>query len=52
VRRPGDACTVLLFGRIMAYKGLAQLIRAEAALAGRVPNFRVIVAGRGGVPWE
>jgi glycosyltransferase involved in cell wall biosynthesis len=52
VRRPGDAFTVLMFGRIMAYKGLAQLIQAEAALAERIPNLRVVIAGRGGDPWE
>jgi glycosyltransferase involved in cell wall biosynthesis len=43
--------TVLLFGRIFAYKGLEQLIRAEAKLGHRIPNLRIIVAGRGDDPW-
>ncbi|MFT3973092.1 MAG: glycosyltransferase family 4 protein [Amaricoccus sp.] len=44
--------TVLLFGRIMAYKGLATLLRAEKALAGRVPDLRITIAGRGDDPWS
>ena len=52
VRRRGNTFTVLMFGRIMAYKGLAQLILAEAALAERIPNLRVVIAGRSGDPWE
>jgi glycosyltransferase involved in cell wall biosynthesis len=43
--------TVLLFGRIFAYKGLCTLLRAEAALAGRIPDLRVVIAGRGDDPW-
>ena len=42
--------TVLLFGRIYAYKGLEQLVRAEALLGGRVPGLRVVIAGRGDDP--
>ncbi len=43
--------TVLLFGRIFAYKGLEQLLRAEAALGNRIPDLRVVIAGRGDDPW-
>ena len=42
--------TVLLFGRIYAYKGLEQLVRAEALLGDRVPGLRVVIAGRGDDP--
>jgi glycosyltransferase involved in cell wall biosynthesis len=51
-RRVDDgAFTVLLFGRIFAYKGLEQLIRAEATIRERVPNLRIVIAGRGDDPW-
>lgn len=51
-RRPDDGTfTVLLFGRIFAYKGLDRLIRAEALLGQRVPGLRVVIAGRGDDPW-
>ena len=51
-RRADDGFfTVLLFGRIFAYKGLEQLIRAEATLVHRVPNLRIVIAGRGDDPW-
>ncbi|MDT8855532.1 glycosyltransferase family 4 protein [Paracoccaceae bacterium Fryx2] len=43
--------TVLLFGRIFAYKGLEVLIRAEALLGRRVPGVRFVIAGRGDDPW-
>lgn len=52
VRRTGDAFTVLMFGRIMAYKGLMHLIQVEASLGGRIPNLRIVIAGRGSDPWE
>lgn len=42
--------SVLLFGRIYAYKGLEQLVRAEALLGDRVPGLRVVIAGRGDDP--
>lgn len=48
----GRPFTVLLFGRIMAYKGLATLLRAEKALGNRVPDLRIVIAGRGDDPWE
>jgi len=51
-RRPDDgALRILLFGRIFAYKGLEQLVRAEAALKDDLPNLRVTIAGRGDDPW-
>lgn len=46
--RPGP--TILLFGRIFAYKGLQTLIRAEAHLQARLPGLRVVIAGRGDDP--
>ena len=42
--------SVLLFGRIYAYKGLEQLVRAEALLRERVAGLRVVIAGRGDDP--
>lgn len=52
VRRADDnAFRVLMFGRIFAYKGLDQLIRAEAALKDRLPELSVTIAGRGDDPW-
>lgn len=51
-RRPEDGTLrILLFGRIFAYKGLEQLVRAEAALKDELPNLRITIAGRGGDPW-
>ncbi|MBB3310431.1 glycosyltransferase involved in cell wall biosynthesis [Rhizobium sp. BK196] len=51
-RRAADGTVrVLLFGRIFAYKGLKQLIRAEAILKDALPNLRITVAGRGDDPW-
>jgi len=41
---------VLLFGRIFAYKGLEDLILAEAALGESVPGLRIVIAGRGDDP--
>lgn len=46
-RRTTEGFTLLLFGRVYAYKGLAQLIRAEALLAARLPGLRIVIAGRG-----
>lgn len=39
--------TVLFFGRIEKYKGLDYLIKAEPLVSSVVPDFKVIVAGRG-----
>ncbi|MFC3205715.1 glycosyltransferase family 4 protein [Aquamicrobium soli] len=51
-RRPEDGTLrVLMFGRIFAYKGLEQLIRAEAALKDALPEMRLTIAGRGDDPW-
>lgn len=51
-RRPGSRpFTLLLFGRIFAYKGLTDLIRAEALLGGRLRDLRIVIAGRGDDPW-
>jgi glycosyltransferase involved in cell wall biosynthesis len=44
--------TLLMFGRIFAYKGLEQLIRAESKLqVERLPDLRFVIAGRGDDPW-
>lgn len=52
VRRPEDGTVrAMMFGRIFAYKGLEQLIRAEALLKDTLPNLRVTIAGRGDDPW-
>jgi glycosyltransferase involved in cell wall biosynthesis len=51
-RRPDDGTLrLLLFGRIFAYKGLEQLVRAEAALKDALPHLRITIAGRGDDPW-
>lgn len=38
---------VLFFGRIWEYKGLEYLIRAEPLISARVPDVRILIAGRG-----
>jgi len=38
---------VLFLGRIWEYKGLEYLIRAEPLISARVPDVRILVAGRG-----
>ncbi|WP_353475862.1 glycosyltransferase family 4 protein (plasmid) [Salipiger sp. H15] len=43
---------VLCFGRLYAYKGLADLVRAEALLAGALPGLAITIAGRGDDPAE
>ena len=48
--RRSEGFTVLLFGRLYAYKGLSQFIRAEALVGDRIPGLRVVVAGRGDDP--
>jgi D-inositol-3-phosphate glycosyltransferase len=42
---PPDEKTILFFGRIAAYKGLDDLVRAVPAIRDRLGPFRVIVAG-------
>ncbi|MBS1811846.1 MAG: glycosyltransferase family 4 protein [Acidobacteria bacterium] len=39
--------TILFFGRIWDYKGLQYLIEAEPLITARVPNARIVIAGRG-----
>ena len=48
--RRSTGFTVLMFGRIYAYKGLSQLLEAEARLGDRIPDLRVVIAGRGDDP--
>jgi glycosyltransferase involved in cell wall biosynthesis len=42
-----DERQVLFFGRIWAYKGLDTLIQAEPLISHRVPDVRIVIAGRG-----
>ena len=44
---PEETPTVLFFGRIFEYKGLRYLIEAEPLITSRVPNARIVIAGRG-----
>lgn len=54
---PGEAATleqieeddrlVLFFGRIWGYKGLDYLIRAEPLISERVPDVKIMIAGKG-----
>lgn len=47
-RPSAGARRLLFFGRVMAYKGLAVLLKAAAALkAGAIPSLELVVAGRG-----
>ena len=46
---PEDAKVVLCFGNIRPYKGVDVLLRAFAAVRERVPEARLIIAGK---PWE
>jgi glycosyltransferase involved in cell wall biosynthesis len=48
--RQSRGFTVLMFGRIYAYKGLLHLLEAEALLGGRIPDLRLVIAGRGDDP--
>ncbi len=52
IRRPETArgFTVLMFGRLFAYKGLGLLLQAEALLGARIPDLRIVIAGRGDDP--
>jgi starch synthase len=38
---------ILFFGRIWQYKGLEYLIRAEPLITSRVPQAKIVIAGRG-----
>ena len=42
-----DGHSILFFGRIWEYKGLEYLIRAEPVITSRVPQAKIIIAGRG-----
>jgi starch synthase len=42
-----DDHQILFFGRIWGYKGLEYLIRAEPLITARVPDARIVIAGRG-----
>lgn len=47
-KKPDDNIfRVLFFGRIHEYKGLRYLLQAASSLRTRIPNLRVIIAGRG-----
>jgi glycosyltransferase involved in cell wall biosynthesis len=39
--------TILFFGRIWDYKGLQYLIEAEPFITARIPNAKIVIAGRG-----
>ena len=39
--------TILLFGRMIKYKGIEVLIRAAPLIAAKVPSLKIILAGRG-----
>jgi glycosyltransferase involved in cell wall biosynthesis len=43
----GDGRSILFFGRIWEYKGLEYLILAEPLITDRVPDARIVIAGRG-----
>lgn len=42
-----DGNVVLFFGRILEYKGLEYLIRAEPYITREVPNAKIVIAGSG-----
>src|SRR5262249_2621647 len=41
-----DDRLILFFGRIWPYKGLEYLIRAETIITARVPNAKIVIAGK------
>lgn len=49
VRRAGGF-SVLMFGRLYAYKGLQHLLQAEALIGDRIEDLRITIAGRGDDP--
>lgn len=51
-RRAGGPVTVLMFGRMYAYKGLRDLVLAESRLGPDAPEIRFVVAGAGDDPWD
>jgi glycosyltransferase involved in cell wall biosynthesis len=48
--RPPQGSTLLFFGLVRAYKGLDMLVRALPAIAERVPDVRLVVAGDAAEP--
>lgn len=48
--RKSRGFSVLMFGRIYAYKGLRHLLEAEALVGDRIEDLRIIIAGRGDDP--
>jgi glycosyltransferase involved in cell wall biosynthesis len=50
-RRPtADQRTILCFGRIEAYKGVAVLVEAFRAIRPELPGWKLIIAGHGALP--
>jgi len=45
--RKCEGNTVLFFGRILEYKGLEYLIKAEPLISAAVPDARIVIAGSG-----
>jgi len=39
--------SVLFFGRIWKYKGLEYLIKAEQTISNKIPNLKIVIAGKG-----
>ncbi|WP_375686957.1 glycosyltransferase family 4 protein [Pseudooceanicola sp. LIPI14-2-Ac024] len=48
----GNRLTILMFGRLFAYKGLSDLVKAEAILGRGLKDFRLVIAGRGDNPYD
>jgi alpha-maltose-1-phosphate synthase len=44
---PEDEHTILFFGRIIEYKGLEYLIKAEPYITSEVPDAKIVIAGSG-----
>lgn len=42
-----DPNMILFFGRIWPYKGLEYLIKAEPLISAKVPDLKIVIAGRG-----
>ncbi len=45
--RPSTGATLMVFGRLHAYKGLSVLVEALPRIRARVPDARILVCGRG-----
>lgn len=44
-----DGRTVMFFGRILEYKGLEYLIRAEPLITREIPDVKIVIAGAGDI---